>query len=128
MFKFNSKFSMEEIEGKLELERYSNGRLAVILSGAASPDFDDDGGDNDFEPIHAAEKFFEPWATLSVNVPEASLAEGEFVAKTYSENEGLVEQMVVLGLMEETGKFVQVGYAGNCPVMRLTPKAQEHLA
>ena len=85
-------------EGSLEYLRYQNGNLAVQLNL--------DNG--------------EPYATLSVNT-ELALADNEFVAKTYSENEGLVEQFV------EKGHFIpvsrdahQVGFAGSQPIMRVS--------
>ena len=57
-------------------ERYVQRRLAVEL-------FD--------------ESSWESFATVSVNVPGIRLADDEFVFKTYSENEGLLEQMLAAG-------------------------------
>ena len=90
-------------EGGLEFGRYGNGNLAVQLNL--------DNG--------------EPYATLSVNTGLA-LADNEFVAKTYSENEGLVEQFV------EKGHFIpvrdaQVGFAGSQPIMRLSAGCDLHV-
>lgn len=86
-------------EGSLEYLRYQNGNLAVQLNL--------DNG--------------EPYATLSVNT-ELALADNEFVAKTYSENEGLVEQFI------ESGHFVPVsisaplnGFVPSQPILRLSP-------
>lgn len=62
-----------------------------------------------------------PYATLSVCVPTTSrkvlLNPDEFVAKNYSENEGLCEQFVQQGVFQDTGKEVQVGFA-SCPVYK----------
>jgi hypothetical protein len=58
------------------------------------------------------------YATLSVN-PLASLADDEFVFKTYSENEGLLEELVAAGVVETTGRFVNCGFAGPQPICRL---------
>ena len=49
--------------------------------------------------------------TLSVNLPESGeLAEGEFCAKTWSENEPLAETAIGSGLFEDTGRRVQTGF------------------
>lgn len=48
---------------------------------------------------------------LSVNLPEsAELAEGEFCAKTWSENEPLVRPALASGLFEDTGRRVHAGF------------------
>jgi hypothetical protein len=89
----------KKYEGELEFGRYQNGNLAVQLKL-------DDGS---------------PYATLSVNT-ELALADNEFVAKTYSENEGLVEQFI------DGGHFVPVsisapvsGFVPSQPILRLSP-------
>ena len=88
----------QTFEGSLEFLRYQNGNLAVQLNL-------DDG---------------EPYATLSVNVEGITLADNEFVAKTYSENEGLVEQFVEKGhFIPVVSRDAQVGFAGSQPIMRL---------
>ena len=86
----------QTFEGSLEFLRYQNGNLAVQLNL-------DDG---------------EPFATLSVNTG-LTLADDEFVAKTYLENEGLVEQFI------ESGHFVPVstsapsGFVPSQPILRV---------
>ena len=86
----------QTFEGSLEFLRYQNGNLAVQLNL-------DDG---------------EPYATLSVNVEGITLADNEFVAKTYSENEGLVEQFVEKGhFIPVVSRDAQVGFAGSQPIM-----------
>lgn len=44
--------------------------------------------------------------TLSVNMPECShlLGDGEFFAKTWSENEGIAEDALVSGIFRDTGR------------------------
>ena len=86
----------QKFEGSLEFLRYQNGNLAVQLNL-------DDG---------------EPYATLSVNVEGVTLGEYEFVAKTYSENEGLVEQFIDKGHFVPVSRDAQVGFAGSQPIMR----------
>lgn len=49
----------------------------------------------------------EPYTDLSVNMPEEELADGEFVFRTYSENEGLFEQLVDAGAVRFTGRFTR---------------------
>jgi hypothetical protein len=55
-----------------------------------------------------------PFAVASINVEGVALAEDEFVCKTYSENEGLLEAMLLSGVVECTGRSVDQG-----PVCRL---------
>ena len=86
----------KKYEGKLEFSRYKNGNLAVQLNL-------DDG---------------EPYATLSVNTGLA-LPDNEFVAKTYSENEGLVEQFIESGHFVPVSISAPVGLAPSQPILRL---------
>lgn len=80
----------------VETARYANGnRLAVQLIDAA------DGS---------------PYATVSVNVEGVALADDEFVFKTYSENEGLLEEMIAAGVVAPTGRMAAIG-----PICRLMP-------
>ena len=85
----------QKYEGSLEFLRYQNGNLAVQLNL--------DNG--------------EPYATLSVNVEGIKLADNEFVAKTYSENEGLVEQFIEKGHFIPVSRDAQVGLARTLPIM-----------
>ena len=59
------------------------------------------------------------YATVSVNVQTASLKEDEFVFKTYSENEGLLEALLAAKVVAVTGRTVEVGMAGPQPICRL---------
>jgi hypothetical protein len=58
----------------------------------------------------------EDYATLSVNVAGVPLKDDEFVAKTYSENEGLLEGLLAAGVVERTGRWAEIG-----PICRLLP-------
>ena len=51
-----------------------------------------------------------PYATLTVNVPEVPLEEGELVIKTWSGNQSISDTLRKSGLFEDTGKRVPVGY------------------
>ena len=75
-------------------DRYLNGRLAVQLYENG-----------------------EDFATASVNLPGDDIGPNEFAFKTYSENEGLFEELLRVGAIEFTGR-----YAGsmNLPICRLT--------
>jgi hypothetical protein len=57
---------------------YGNGRIAIAL----------------FDPEQG------PTATLTVNVPELPLNEGEVFIKDYSENEGVLKDLKQAGLVE----------------------------
>ena len=81
-------------EINIEQGWYAAGRLAVQLTS-----------DN------------EPYATLSVNIPEVELAVGEFIAKTYSENEGLLEALVAAGKVQIVRRISHA--LGELPVCRL---------
>lgn len=70
-------------------------------------------------PRHSGEPF-DQYRTLSVNT-DRKLAANEFVFKTYSENAGLYEECLRLGLIEPTGRAVGCGFAGPQPVVTLTP-------
>jgi hypothetical protein len=69
--------------------------------------------------VDLLEETGEPYATVSVNIEGVRLADGEFVFKTYSENDGLLEAMLAAGIVETTGRFVAVGMAGDQPICRL---------
>ena len=69
-----------------------------------------------------------PHATVSVNLNDEwmhDIGPGEFVFKDYSENEGLLEQFIALGLVETTDKAKVIGHAGECPVVRLTERSKQ---
>jgi len=78
-------------EASVEFGEYGNGGLAVSLIAVA-----------DGQPI----------AKLSVNLPEAAdqLGEGEFFAKTWSENAPIVGPALASGLFEDTGRRVATGF------------------
>ena len=80
--------------GWIETDRYSNGNLYVQLM---TPE--------------------EPYATLSTNVDGIVVDKDCFIAKTYSENEGLNEQFIKSGLFEDTGEKDSAGFV-SCPILR----------
>jgi hypothetical protein len=43
----------------------------------------------------------EPYATVTVNVPEIILEKNEVCIKNYSENEGILEQLISQGILSE---------------------------
>ena len=62
-----------------------------------------------------------PFATVSINVEGLDLADNEFVFKTYSENEGLLEAMLAAGAVELTGRYCTVGPICRLNVTKLWP-------
>lgn len=62
--------------------QYSNGRLALEL----------------WEDDHAA-----PWCKITTNIPEIPLVKGEFLVKTWSENERTTD-----ALLEQTSLFTDL--------------------
>lgn len=52
----------------------------------------------------------EPYANLTVNIPEEELADGEFFVKTWSENEPVAASALKSGLFVDTGRRVKTGY------------------
>ena len=61
----------------------------------------------------------EQYATVSIHVHGVCLAADEFVFKTYSENEGLLESMLNAGFVEATGRSVQLSFGEPQPICRL---------
>ncbi len=51
-----------------------------------------------------------PWATLTVNIPEEELGHGEFIIKTYSENEHIAASVLASGLFRDTRRRINVSY------------------
>lgn len=92
-------FGLREVE--IITDRYQNGRLAVQLL---------ERGDD--------------YATVSVNLPMEQIGADEFVFKTYSENEGLFDELLRVGAIEWTGRTAGDATVGPLPVCRLTPSAQ----
>ena len=71
----------------VEVSRYANDRLALKL-------WCEDG----------------PYGTITVNLPDQHLNEGEFFVKDWSENELLAEALLELGWIERTGREVVSGF------------------
>lgn len=69
----------------LEVHHYSNGREALVLVS----EMEDEPG------------VYEPFATLTLNLPEEDCPNGQAWIKNYSELEGCVEWLVSNGLIEE---------------------------
>lgn len=82
-------------------------------------------GGNKISLIEESEDFgAQPYATLSIWCKDTpDLDKDEFVLKNYSENEGIDNLLMENGVIELTGKYVQVGYV-ECPVARLTDKRE----
>ena len=50
------------------------------------------------------------FSVLTVNLPSAHLAEGEFAVKTWSENAATVKAALETGLFVDTGKRIPTGF------------------
>jgi hypothetical protein len=51
-----------------------------------------------------------PYAVLTINLPDVRLEEGEFIVKTWAENEDIANCIRELGIFEETSKRVRTGF------------------
>lgn len=60
----------------------------------------------------------EPYGILSINVPDAPLADNEFIVKGYSENQGLDNINLYGGLFKDTGDMIPVGF-NICPIWEI---------
>jgi hypothetical protein len=80
--------------GWIESYRYKNGNLALKLMTQEGA-----------------------YATLSTNIEGVELDENSFIAKNYSENEGLLEQFIENGLFEDTGQRVSSAFV-SCPILK----------
>ena len=75
-------------------------------------------------------KMWGPHAKVSINCDKEvmlSLGLDEFVFKDYSENEGMLLQFIDIGIVEDTGRTIDLPYA-HAPVVRLTSKAAQYFA
>jgi len=99
MTKMNKKIKLYDQTMYIDdTQKYMNGRMAVEI-------YDSEG----------------PFMTLSVNVPEAhNVEEGEFIVKTYSENEPFIDEISESGLFIDTGKVVLSGFA-TMPIWKFKP-------
>jgi hypothetical protein len=83
----------------IETGRYANERLAVQL-------------------VENGEDF----ATVSVNLPDEAIGPNEFAFKNYSENEGLLEELLQANVIEVTGRVTR---SMLLPICRLTETEKE---
>jgi hypothetical protein len=91
-------YGLREVD--IRTDRYPNGRLAVQLLQNG-----------------------EDYATLSVNLPMESIGRDEFIFKTYSENEGLYEELLRAGVIEWTGRTAGDDTIGPLPICRFKQPA-----
>lgn len=59
----------------------------------------------------------------SVNLPEVPLAEGEIFIKTWSMNEGVLEQLIAAGVLSDPIELVPTGFtnAARCKILSREP-------
>ena len=60
-----------------------------------------------------------PMAVATVNPPDDDLPEGHVFIKNWSENEGMLDALVVAGVVEPTGRTVETGWvhADECKLL-----------
>ena len=85
--------------------QYNNGRTALELIIAEN---------DETRELYKGE----PMATATVNMPSFNLESDEVVIKNYSENEGMLETLIVAGIVTPTGKSISNGFV-SCPVCKL---------
>lgn len=61
----------------------------------------------------------EPVTTVTVNLPGTRPDPGCILVKDYSENEGLLAELVTAGLLEPTGRFFPSGQFVSVPEARI---------
>lgn len=109
---FNFEHFGTTYKGKFSLSKYSAGRNMTIMLECWAEEF----------------QCWETYSYLSVNIPDVVLNDDEFVCKTYSENEGLIEQFIEKGYFKESGREVYLGsYVPSQPILKLTEKFRENL-
>jgi hypothetical protein len=77
------RFSFDPDEVAMLEQHYANGRLRI-----------------QFVTVPDSAGFSEPFATLTTNLPNLELQEGEFFVKTWSENAPLIEPLLKSGVFE----------------------------
>lgn len=83
---------------RIQVREYENGRPALIA-------FEDSTG--------------EPFVNITVNVPEAPIPEGTAFIKTWSENHGILQELIDNGIVSSPMGEVALGYvsAPLCKVL-----------
>jgi hypothetical protein len=88
----------EEYQVILELGQYrGNGRVAITVVDAEEG---------------------EDLLVATVNIPEASLEEGETIIKDYSENSGILKFLVQNGVVSEPIRNISTGFV-QCQVVKI---------
>jgi hypothetical protein len=78
-----------------------------------------EGGNPSLSMLSRQDEGYVPYAKLSINIPNApELEPNQFIIKDYSENQVVVEQLVLHKYLKELGQFVD-----GFPIMELTDKA-----
>lgn len=87
-------FNGEELV--VRIGKYQNGRVSIALVDQESM----------------------PYATASVNIPDADLGPGEVAIKDYSENTGILAMLIDAGIVVDTGRKIGTGFV-TVPVAKL---------
>ena len=67
------------------------------------------------------DSYLDRWSKISVNENTVNLEDDEFIAKEYSENEGLVQQFIDAGYFEDTGKKCVLGHVSDVRILKVLP-------
>lgn len=84
---------------RLSFGQYENGRVAIQIV------YRDDDASEEY-----GEDVWFPYATATVNIPEAELADGEVLIKDWSENAGLLDRLVDEGIIGPSKRWVPTGF------------------
>lgn len=98
IFHLKTKY-LDEPQAELFISKYEDGGAPYIL----------------FKSVHD-----EPLCVATVNIPELELADDDVCIKTWSENEGLLEEMIRLAIIEPPYRMVACGpyvHASICKIL-----------
>lgn len=80
---------------KFQYAKYANGRIAIMAT--------DEG---------------QPLCKCTVNIPDIDIANDEVIIKDYSENEGVLQDMIDIGMVSIPRKIIDTGHA-NAAICKL---------
>ena len=98
----------------IKFGKYSNGRIAMILTNAT---VEDDGG---FKYPPGSMQI----AVATVNLPDVDLASDEVCIKNWSENEGVLNILYDAGVIGPVLRLIKTGFV-ECPVVQLLINPEE---
>lgn len=110
----------ESVRMRLETFQYSNGRTAIQVLGWHENDLSMERTNEH----GAVEDGWEPYATITVNLPDADLEADEVVIKNWTENSWVGQLLELMpDVFQDTGKRIKTGFV-EAPVWKFTPKPE----